>query len=186
MTEEFQDDIPANSFRRWWYVLHVKPRTEKKVASYLRILKCIHHLPLYVKVTRVQRRKVRRELPVFPGYVFARLPPDMRLAILRTNHIVRTIPIFNPRETVRQLRQVERVSKKTDKFTVSPDLFKVGDFVRVKYGPFCGMTGYVKRKGSQATICLNIDILGTSVETAVSPNDLEIVTAASEKSANNS
>ena len=172
------EDLPENAFSRHWYVLHVKPRTEKKAAAYLRIMKCVHHLSLYVKVTRVQRRKVRRELPVFPGYVFARLPPEKRLDMLRTNLVVRTIEIRDPRATMRQLHQVDRVSKKTDRLTIAKNLFKAGDFVRVKYGPLSGTTGYVKRRGAQATICLNIDMLGTSVETAVSPQDLEIITPA--------
>ena len=52
---------------RDWFVLHVKPRTEKKVMQYLSRSRGFRHLPVYVKVTKVQRRKVRRELPLFPG-----------------------------------------------------------------------------------------------------------------------
>ena len=36
--------------RRTWYVLHVKPRTEKKVDDFLSCLRVFHYLPLVRKV----------------------------------------------------------------------------------------------------------------------------------------
>jgi hypothetical protein len=41
------------------------------------------------------------------------------------------------------------------------------------YGPLCGTVGYVKRIGARATLCINVDILGSSVEVSVSSADLE-------------
>lgn len=166
---ERSDEQPA---RHVCYVLHVKPRTEKKVDAYLAAIRCLHYLPIRVKVTKVQRRKVRTELPLFPGYVFTWLNPDKRREVLKTNCIVRTIPVPRPRELVHQLRQIMHASR------LGPELrpanpFKAGDFVRVKAGPFRGLEGYVRREGPSATIVLNLDILGQAVETAISPTDCE-------------
>ena len=160
---------------RTWYVLHVKPRTEKKVMGYLAHTKGFHHLPLYVKISKVQRRKVRRELPLFPGYVFAHLSHEERLAVLRSNLLVRTILVNNPREMIHQLRQVARAARVAEGKLRPANPFKVGDYVRVKYGPMCGTEGYVKREGAHATICLNVDVLGTAVEMSISPEDVEKV-----------
>lgn len=161
--------------KRDWFVLHVKPRTEKKVARYLASYRFFCHLPLYVKVTKVQRRKVRRELPVFPGYVFSKLFPDERVEMLKTNLVVRTIPVPQPRQMIHQLRQIANVSKAiVDEFRVA-DVFKEGDYVRVASGPFRGTEGYIKRKGREATLCLNVDILGNAIEVSVSPADVEKV-----------
>ena len=160
--------------KRDWFVLHVKPRTEKKVMRFLEGYGYFRHLPLYVKVTKVQRRKVRRELPLFPGYVFTRLLPEERLRMLQTNLLVRTIPVPHPREMIHQLRQISHASRvAADIRPVNP--FRAGDYVRVKYGPMRGMEGYVKREGAKATICLNLEILGAAVETSISPADLEKV-----------
>ena len=158
--------------RRTWYVLHVKPRTEKKTVDFLRSYGYFHHLPVYMKITKVQRRKVRRELPLFPGYVFTKLFPDERIRMLQTNLIVHTITVPNPREMIHQLRQISRASR------AKPEMrpvhsFKVGDLVRVKYGPLRGTEGYVKRDGAQATLCLNVEILGAAVEISISPEDIE-------------
>lgn len=158
--------------RRIWYVLHVKPRTEKKVADFLRIYRCFYHLPVYVKETKVQRRKVRRELPIFPGYVFTKLNFDERIKILQTNLLVRTIPVPEPRKMIHQLRQISRVSRSQLEMKRAHP-FKIGDLVCVKYGPLRGTQGYVKREGSHATLCLNVEILGAAVEISISPGDIE-------------
>lgn len=159
---------------RSWYVLHVKPRTEKKTMLYLARYGCFRYLPLVLKITKVQRRKVKRSVPVFPGYVFARLSPEERIEMLKTNLIVGTIFVTRPREMIHQLRQVEHATR------VSSDIrrthpFKAGDYVRVTLGPMRGMQGYVKRDGPNATICLNVEILGAAVEMAISPDEVEKV-----------
>ena len=151
---------------RDWYVLHVKPRTEKKVM--------FRHLPVYIKVTKVQRRKVRRELPIFPGYVFAHLSPEERLAVLKSNLIVHSISVPDPREMIHQLRQIAHAGRGTTEMRPT-NPFKEGDYVRVKYGPMHGTEGYVKREGAKATIVLNVEALGTAVEVSVSPEDVELV-----------
>ncbi len=43
----------------------------------------------------------------------------------------------------------------------------------VKYGPLRGTTGYVQRDEGRATLCINVDILGSAVAVSVSPGDIE-------------
>ena len=167
----------AAAKRRLWFVLHVKPRTEKKVDLFLRRYGCFHHLPVYVKVTKVQRRKVKRELPVFPGYVFTRLSVDERLEMLKTNLLVRTIHVLRPREMIHQLRQIARALKGLPDLRPVRHLFKEGDYVRVTSGPMRGTEGYVRREGAHATLCLNVESLGSSAEVSISPSDIEKVDA---------
>jgi len=160
--------------KRDWYVLHVKPRTEKKVFVFLERYGYFRHLPILVKVTKVQRRKVRRELPLFPGYVFTRLLPEERVRMLQTNLIVRTIPVPQPREMIHQLRQIKRASSVVGtEMKKLAHMFKAGDLVRVTGGPMRGVEGYVKYDGTRAAICLNVEILGAAVEVTVSPDVIE-------------
>lgn len=158
--------------KRDWFVLHVKPRTEKKVMEYLGSYGYFGHLPTYVKETRVQRRKVRRILPCFPGYVFAKFFPEERVNILKTNLLVRTIPVPDPRRMIHQLRQIARAARAAPLLMPSA-MCREGDYVRVVTGPLYGTEGYVVRRGREATLCLNIEILGTAVEVSVSPSDIE-------------
>lgn len=158
--------------RRKWYVLHVKPRTEKKVANYLSDYKAWHFLPLFTKVRKVQRRKVRTQLPLFPGYVIAKLDFNKRLAILKTNLVVKAIPVFAPRLMIHQLRQVMHALRRAP-LVKTTKIYKVGQFVKIKFGPFMGTEGYVKRTRGKTSLVLNVDILGTAVEVDVPPQYCE-------------
>lgn len=124
---------------------------------------------MWTKETRVQRRKIRTELPLFPGYVFARMDGDQRLTMLKTNLLVRAIEVPRAREMIHQLRQIVRAGR------IAPlkplTVFKAGDKVRVKYGPFYGAEGYVDVVTSE--LVLSLDILGRAVAVSINPADCE-------------
>ena len=158
--------------RRTWYVLHVKPRAEKKLNDFLAAMGVFHYLPLVRKETKVQRRKVVRHLPVFPGYVFTRLHPDERIRALGTRNVVRTIPVAEPRRMIHQLRQVEHACRLPADLRVVEN-FAAGECVRVVSGPLRGLEGQVRRLGGATSIVLTVDILGRALEATVSPGDIE-------------
>ena len=161
----------ATTERRIWYVLHVKPRTEKLVDEDLAHMRVFHYLPLLRKVKKVQRRKVVRHVPVFPGYVFTRLFPEERTAIIRTQHIVRTIEVKDPRRMIHQLRQINHACRLPADFRLA-ESFAEGECVRVAFGPLRGLEGRVLRKGRATSIVLTVDILGRAIEATVAPGDL--------------
>ncbi len=160
---------------RFWFVLHVKPRTEKKMASFLRHDRIWHHLSILVKTKRVQRRKVRTEVPLFPGYLFAKMNAAERLAMLKTNLMVNLIGVPRPRELIHQLRQIEHAGKKAQGRVKRTAVFREGDFVRVVYGPMHGMEGYLKHDEGGAKIVLNVMMLNQAIELSVNPADCEKV-----------
>ena len=160
------------SERRTWYVLHVKPRAEKKVDDFLAALRVFHYLPLLRKETRVQRRKVVRFLPAFPGYVFTRLSQEERAQVFGTRNIVRTIPVAQPRRMIHQLRQVEHALQfPADLRAV--EHFTEGEYVKVVSGPLRGLEGQVRRVGNSASIVLSVDILGQAIEASVDLRDVK-------------
>ena len=63
---------------RMWSLIGLRrtPRAhhEKRVAAELGARSVEHFLPLYSSVRRWKDRRVQLELPLFPGYVFVRLP----------------------------------------------------------------------------------------------------------------
>ena len=157
---------------RAWYVLHVKPRTEKKVDDFLSAMRVFHYLPLVRKETKIQRRRIVRFLPVFPGYVFTRLFPDERSRILGTKMVVRTIDVSNPRLMIHQLRQVAHAGRLPADLLLVPH-FDAGEYVKVISGPLRGVEGQVRRTAHGTSIVLTVDILGQSLEATVNPADLQ-------------
>ena len=157
---------------RTWYVLHVKPRAEKKVDDFLAALRVFHYLPLLRKETRVQRRKVVRFLPAFPGYVFTRLSQEERAQVFRTRNIVRTISVAQPRRMIHQLRQVEHALRLPADLRVV-EHFTAGEYVKVVSGPLRGLEGQVRRAGNSMSIVLTVDILGQAIEASVDRRDVK-------------
>lgn len=160
----------ASRCRRSWYVLHVKPRTEKKVVFYLKRYGLWHYLPLYRKERRLQRRKVVSVLPLFPGYVIALMDPAERLKVLQSNLLVRTISVTQPRKLIHQLRQISRASR-ADGNLRKVDVFTEGELVKVSSGPFYGIEGYVKKDTGGDVVVLNVEMLGQAVAVSISPDD---------------
>ena len=158
--------------RRTWYVLHVKPRAEKKVDDFLAALRVFHYLPLLRKETRVQRRKVVRFLPAFPGYVFTRLSQEERAQVFRARNIVRTISVAQPRRMIHQLRQVEHALRLPADLRVV-EHFTAGEYVKVVSGPLRGLEGQVRRAGNSMSIVLTVDILGQAIEASVDRRDVK-------------
>ena len=156
---------------RTWYVLHVKPRTEKKVDDFLAALRVFHYLPLLRKETRVQRRKVVRFLPAFPGYVFTRLSQEERAQVFGTRNIVRTIPVAQPRRMIHQLRQVEHALRLPADLR-AVEHFTEGEYVRIVSGPLRGLEGRVRQIGGSASIVLSVDILGQAIAASVDLRDV--------------
>lgn len=159
---------------RTWYVLHVKPRTEKKVFDFLAGIRVFHYLPLVKKVTKVQRRRVVRHLPAFPGYVFTRLNPEERRMVFDTKMIVRTLDVPRPRQLIHELRQIEH-ARHTPAELRAAESYTAGQRVRVVSGPLRGLEGLVKREGRSASLVLELSILGRALEASVEPADLQAV-----------
>ena len=166
------EEAETDSMVSRWCVLHVKPRTEKKMAERLLRSRVWHYLPLWTKVRRVQRRKVRTELPIFPGYVFARLSPETRLEALKSNLVVHIIQVPRQRELIHQLRQIAHAGR-AGREVRTVAMFKSGDRVRVTQGPFYGVEGYIRRDEGGTSVILNVDILGQAVSVSIAPSDCE-------------
>ena len=77
-----------------------------------------------------------------------------------------------PRQMIHQLRQISRAARAMPELKPTV-MCRIGDYVRVVSGPMYGTEGYVIRKGREASLCLNVEILGAAVEVSVSACDLE-------------
>ena len=146
-----------------WNVIHVRSRCEKKIGELCRAHRLPYYLPLREEGRVSQRRKYVVEMPVFPGYVFAAFDPPGRLALLKSNNILRFITPMYERQFLRQLVQVRRALR-IDPGLKTARTLKKGQRVRIKGGSFMGMQGTVGAIRSSSRVMLNVDeVLGQAV-----------------------
>jgi transcription antitermination factor NusG len=157
-----------------WYVLHLKPRTEKKLAEYSSKLGLSHYLPLRQETKVYQRRKVTVQKPVFPGYFFVAFDQRSRQAILSTNHVVRIMDVTDQRLLLHELAQV-RKALDVDATLGAVEALTAGRMVRITAGPFMGVEGMVSGLKGPNAVRLNVDLIGQAIAVEVDKDYLEVL-----------
>ena len=164
-------DNIQNSKMALWYVLHVRPRCEKKIAKYCDSTNLENYLPLSTEHKVYQRRKVDVLKPLFPGYVFAKFSALQRILVLKSQQIVRILPVKDQASLIDELRQIRKALEIDPCLNACPAVEK-GTLVRVVHGPFQGLEGMVSTLKNQTRVVLNVDIIGKGVPLEI---DLDLV-----------
>ncbi len=160
-----------------WTPAYCKARTEKVVAEY-----CARHgipcyLPLLRQKRRYQRRTVEVFLPMFRGYVFARLGQENRALFLECHRIVHLVEVDDAQEgvLVAELRELQRLEQLQDavELEVMPEI-RPGTPVTVADGPLRGTSGIVEVRKGKTRVVVNIELLGRSVVAEMDLGELEV------------
>ncbi len=157
-----------------WFVLQTKSRQEKVVCDFFKERQIEHLLPLVAKTTYYGRRKIKSELPLFPGYVFVRSALQDAYAADRTNRLVRIIPVFDQAKLEEELRSLTRALRADQRFDRHPHLV-AGVPVEVKSGPLQGVRGVVESRLKRDRLVLQVEILGQAISMEVDTDLLVIL-----------
>src|SRR5262249_30671738 len=147
---------------------------EKRVAAELGARDVERFLPLYTSVRRWKDRRVHLELPLFPGYVFVRLPLCERLRVVQIPSVVRMVsfgglPVRLPNEEMELMR-----SGISQSASAEPHPFlTVGRRVRITAGPFAGLEGVLKRKKSILRVVISLGLIQRSIMVDVDACDVK-------------
>lgn len=156
-----------------WYAAYTCANHEKTVAAELVARGVEQFLPLYSSVRRWKDRRVRLELPLFPGYVFVRLALVERLRVLQIPRVVRLVgfsgtPASLPDEQVEILRAglAERLHAKPHPFLT------VGRRVRIVRGALAGLEGVLLRKKGNYCFVLSVELIQRCLSVEVDAADV--------------
>ena len=158
-----------------WAAVWTRSRHEKLVRDHLVGKDIEVFLPL---VERPSRRKDRREtveVPVFPGYLFARLTPYGASTVKETRGVVQILGPEPGRHSIVPDDQVEAVRTMVEShLTVDPyPYLKVGTRVEVRHGPLMGLQGILVERRKQLRLVVSVDLLGKSICAEVSAEQVE-------------
>jgi transcription antitermination factor NusG len=156
-----------------WYAAHTRANHEKRVAEQLGRRAVEHFLPLYQSVRKWADRLKRLEVPLFPGYIFVRLPLQERLRVLEIPGVARLVGFDNlpaalPDDEVEALR-----SGLTGQLRAVPHPYlKVGRRVHIIRGPLEGREGILLRNKGDFRVVLSVDLIMRSVAVEVGAEDI--------------
>jgi transcription antitermination factor NusG len=163
----------ADYFETRWYAAYTCANHEKCVAGQLEQRTVEHFLPLYESVRRWKDRRVRLQLPLFPGYVFVRTALRDRLQILEIPGVVRLVgfngtPTAMPDDEMEALRDGLSRQLRTEPHPY----LTVGRRVRIIGGPFQGLEGILLRKRGNFRVVLSLDLIQRSIVVDVDASDV--------------
>ena len=162
-----------------WYAAYTSANHEKRVAQQLESRAVEHYLPMYESVRRWKDRRVRLQLPLFPGYVFVRMALRERLRVLAIPGVARLVgfdgrPSSVPAEDIEAIRACLAGNR-----DVQPHPYvRCGQRVRVLSGPLAGFSGIVVRQKNRTRFVVSLDVLERSVAVEMDDFDLHAVVRA--------
>lgn len=165
---------PAEFLGSHWYAAYTLANHEKRVMEQFTERSVEHFLPLYESVRSWKDRRVKLQLPLFPGYVFVRLELRDRLRVLQVPSVVRLVG-FNGHPAVLPDKEIEalRTSVAMQLRAEPHPYLTVGRRVRIKSGPLAGVEGILVRKKSVFRVVLSVDFILRSAAVEVDASDIE-------------
>jgi len=141
-----------------WFVCHTRPRSEKKFAALMAAETIEHYLPLVESVRRYPSGTKRFTKPLFPGYVFAKVPAAQKPRIYQQDLLARAIPVDDERRFLAQIDDVRKIVSSGVALTVIPLLAR-GRRVRVVGGALHGLEGLVDDSSNPRGVVIAVDVL---------------------------
>jgi transcription antitermination factor NusG len=157
-----------------WYAAYTCANHEKRVREQLEQRSVESFLPVYETVRRWKDRRMRLQLPLFPGYLFVRMAVVDRLRVLQVPGVVRLVG-FSGQLAALPDEEIEGLKKGlSGGVRAEPHPFlTAGRRVRVTRGPFEGRRGILLRIKGKLRLVLSIELIMRSVVIDVAIDDVE-------------
>ena len=169
----FDKDTQAGWFQPKWYVLFVRSNQEKRVSQHLQSRAIEHFLPVFESVRQWKDRKVKLQCPLFPGYVFVKLPLTERLKALVVPNVLSLVGSTNV-PSVMSDEEIQWIRRGLEHGRAEPHPYlRVGTRVVVKAGAMAGLEGILLRTQNNTRVLVGLDSISRAFAVEVDCNWLE-------------
>jgi len=157
-----------------WFAVWTRSRHEQVVKTQLDEKRVTAFLPTISRWSRWKDRKKKIDVPLFPGYVFARFDPVERLGVLKCSGVVSIVSFNGEPAPVpdHEIEDIRTLVESTLPYDPCPTI-KTGSRVEVVHGPLKGVVGRLTRKGTQSRLVLSVDLIGQAVSVQVDAADVQ-------------
>jgi transcription antitermination factor NusG len=157
-----------------WYAARTVARHEKQVARQLTSRSLEFLLPVYETVHRWKNGRKKLELPLFPGYIFVRIPLLQRVQVLEVPGIAYLVgsqsgPIPVAEQEVSTVQRLMHRDLRREPFPY----LQIGRRVNIRSGPLAGMQGVLLRINNHFRVVISVDLIMSSVAVEVDGCEVE-------------
>ena len=149
-----------------WFAIQTWSRREKKVATELREKGISVFLPLFSEKRQWSDRQRLVELPLFPQYVFVRIPPKThaRIPVLRTVGVTgfvgkRGVGVPIPDSEIDGIRTILAQGMPFNHHS----FLNVGKRIRIRGGSLDGVEGVLTAINRDATLVVSVELIQRSL-----------------------
>ena len=154
-----------------WFVVQTQPRAEAKAKRHLVNQGFVTYMPVYQRRVRHARRSELVLRPLFPGYLFVQIDPEMHRwrsingtvgvrQILTDGNMPRHVPD-------RIIEEIVAREDETGSVKLIPPAFCPGQPVRLMDGAFAEVSGLFEEMRDENRAVLLISLLGRKVRVSV-------------------
>jgi transcription antitermination factor NusG len=161
-----------------WYACYTRARHEKRVETGLRQRGFGSYLPTYQRFRQWKDRRKVISWPLFPGYIFSLFSVRDASRVLSIPGVV-TIVRMNGRPAPVAAEEIENVRRFADALGeagLEPEMTRfvaVGQWVRVREGPFAGVKGIVVERRNRRRVLVGVEAIGQGLEFDIEARVLE-------------
>lgn len=156
---------------RVWWVLHTRPRQEKSLARDLHASRIPFFLPLRPQQTRIRNRIMTSYLPLFSSYVFLHANHEDRVSALSSSRVVRSIPVADQQQLVRDLAQVYQLLQ-LGAGVSAEDRMVPGATIAIQSGPLAGLQGKIVEAATRRRFVVEVDFIQRGVSVLLDGDSL--------------
>jgi transcription antitermination factor NusG len=158
-----------------WFVLFVRANQEKKTAQRLESYEVEHFLPCYRSLRQWKDRQVMLDMPLFPGYIFVRLPFLERMKVLTLPNIVGLVGNRNSPSLI-SAEEIDSIRRGIEFGKAAPHpLLTAGQRVMITSGALSGIQGILLRAQNSTRVVVAIAPISRSFAVEVDISCLKSV-----------
>jgi len=165
-------DVPEVAIE--WFVAHTRARCEKKLAEYCVRTGVEPTLPTYRSVKKYRGKTLVFEKPLFPGYLFLRMPATLRAKVLQSDYVANLLDVPSQEEFQQQLDAILQALETDYEVRLAPTITK-GSRVRIRSGPLRGLEGYVEDRRGKVEVHLRLDFISQAAAVRMDADLLELI-----------
>lgn len=162
-----------------WHALFVRCNQEKRVAGRLEATGVEHFLPCYRSERRWTQRRVTLEIPLFPGYLFVKVPLRDRMKVLTVQNVVALVGARNAPSVIPE-DEIAWIRRSAEQAGVEPHpRLEPGERIIITRGALEGLQGILLRAQNRTRVLVNVDSIAQAFTVNIDLADIRYLRKAS-------